>query len=115
MRVSQLIFGPFPRYLVNFRIVGPDPEQLRAVANKVQAVMRANSHTRQVNQDWGERTPTVHFVLDQDRLQLMGLSPKDAAEQLRFLCRNGMVTGRTSSSRKFVRIFVRWKWWREKR
>ena len=74
VRVSQLIFGPFPRYLVNFRVMGPDPDQLRTIANQVQAVMRANPHTRQVNQDWGERTPTVHFVLDQDRLQLMGLS-----------------------------------------
>jgi multidrug efflux pump subunit AcrB len=58
VRVSQLIFGPYPRYLVNFRVMGPDPDQLRTIANQVQAVMRANPHTRQVNQDWGERTPT---------------------------------------------------------
>ena len=92
VRVSQLIFGPFPRYLVNFRVMGPDPQQLRAIANQVQTVMRANSHTRQVNQDWGERTPTVHFVLDQDRLQLMGLSSRDAAEQLQFLLTGVPVT-----------------------
>src|SRR5947208_15484380 len=36
VRVSQLIFGPFPRYLVNFRVMGPDPDQLRAIANQVQ-------------------------------------------------------------------------------
>jgi multidrug efflux pump subunit AcrB len=92
VRVSQLIFGPFPPYLVNFRVMGPDPEQLRVIANQVQAVMRANSHTRQVNQDWGERTPTVHFVLDQERLQLMGLSSRDAAEQLQFLLTGAPVT-----------------------
>src|SRR6185437_8933242 len=73
VRVSQLIFGPYPRYLVNFRVMGPDSNQLRTIAARVQAVLRANPHTRQVNQDWGERTPTVHFVLDQDRLQLMGM------------------------------------------
>src|SRR5690242_10178237 len=84
VRVSQLIFGPYPHYLVNFRIMGPDPDRLRSIANQVQAVMRANPHTRQVNQDWGERTPTVHFVLDQDRLQVMGLSSSDVAEQLQF-------------------------------
>jgi len=54
--------------------------------------MRANPHTRQVNQDWGERTSTVHFVLDQDRLQLMGLSSGDAAEQLQFLLTGVPVT-----------------------
>ena len=92
VRVSQLIFGPYPRYLVNFRVMGPDPDRLRTLANQVQAVMRANPHTRQVNQDWGERIPTVHFVLDQDRLQLMGLSSSDVAEQLQFLLTGAPVT-----------------------
>lgn len=92
VRVSQLIFGPFPRYLVNFRVMGADLDQLRAIANQVQTVMRANPHTRQVNSDWGERTSTVHFVLDQDRLQLMGLSSSEAAEQLQFLLTGVPVT-----------------------
>lgn len=92
VRVSQLIFGPYPRYLVNFRVMGPDPDRLRAIAERVQAVLRANPHTRQVNQDWGERTPTVHFVLDQNRLQLMGLSSSDAAQQLQFLLTGVPVT-----------------------
>jgi multidrug efflux pump subunit AcrB len=92
VRVSQLIFGPYPRYLVNFRVMGPDPDQLRTIADQVQAVMRANPHTRQVNQDTGERVPTVHFVLDQSRLQLIGLSSSDAAEQLQFLLTGVPVT-----------------------
>jgi len=92
VRVSQLIFGPFPRYLVNFRIMGPNLDELRTIANQVQAVMRANPHTRQVNQDWGERSPTLHFVLDQDRLQLMGLSSSEAAQQLQFLLTGVPVT-----------------------
>jgi len=92
VRVSQLIFGPFPRYLVNFRVMGPDPDELRTIANQVRAVMRANPHTRQVNQDWGERSPTLHFVLDQDRLQLMGLSSNEAAQQLQFLLTGVAVT-----------------------
>src|SRR5579859_7653159 len=92
VRVSQLIFGPFPRYLVNFRVMGPNPDELRTLAGQVQAVMRANPHTRQVNQDWRERSPTVHFVLDQDRLQLMGLSSSEVAQQLQFLLTGVPVT-----------------------
>src|SRR5438477_2768054 len=38
VRVSQLIFGPFPRYLVNFRVMGPDPDRLRSIATQVQTV-----------------------------------------------------------------------------
>jgi multidrug efflux pump subunit AcrB len=92
VRVSQLIFGPYPRYLVNFRVMGPDPERLRTIANEVEAVMRANPHTRQVNEDWGERVPAVHFVLDQNRLKLMGLTSSDASEQLQFLLTGVPVT-----------------------
>jgi multidrug efflux pump subunit AcrB len=92
VRVTQLFFGPFPRYLVNFRVMGPDPAVLRTIADQVEAVVRANPHTRQVNLDWGERVPTIHFVLDQDRLRLIGLDPSDAAQQLQFLLTGVTVT-----------------------
>jgi multidrug efflux pump subunit AcrB len=92
VRASQLVFGPYSPWPVAFRVMGPVLEQDRAIAAKVQAVMLANPHTRQVNLDWGERAPTVHFVLDQARLQLIGLSPQDAAEQIQFLLTGAPVT-----------------------
>src|SRR5207244_8553957 len=39
-----------------------------------------------------ERTQPVHFVLDQNRLQLMGLSSSEAAQQLQFLLTGDPVT-----------------------
>jgi multidrug efflux pump subunit AcrB len=92
VRVTQLFFGPFPRYLVNFRVMGPDPAVLRDIASQVQAVVRANPHTRQVTQDWGERAPTLHFVLDQNRLRLIGLDPAQAAQQLQVLLTGAPIT-----------------------
>jgi multidrug efflux pump subunit AcrB len=92
IRVTQLFFGPFPRYLVNFRVMGPDPAVLRGIADQVAAVVRANPHSRQVNLDWGVRSPTAHLVLDQDRLRLIGLDPNDAAQQLQFLLTGAPIT-----------------------
>ena len=92
VRVTQLVFGPYTRFPVAFRVMGPDPNKLRDIANEVQAVMHANPNTRQVNQDWGERAPTVRFVLEQDRLRLIGLTSSDAAEQLQFLLTGAPVT-----------------------
>src|SRR5438874_11133518 len=54
--------------------------------------MRANTGMRQVNRDWSERVPTEHFVLDQDRLRLIGLSPTESAQQLQFLLTGVTVT-----------------------
>ena len=85
IRVLQFVFGPYTHYPVMLRIMGPDAGELRRIATQVEGVMRTNPHTRLVNSDWGERVPTVHFVLDQARLQLIGLSPSDAATQLQFL------------------------------
>jgi multidrug efflux pump subunit AcrB len=92
IRVAQLVFGPYSHFPVTFRVMGPDPNKLREIANDVQAVMRANPNTRQVNQDWGERAPTARFVLDQDRLRLIGLTSQDVAEQLQFLLTGAPVT-----------------------
>jgi multidrug efflux pump subunit AcrB len=92
VRVSQLVFGPYSPWPVAFRVMGPNLETDRAIAAQVQAVMLANPHTRQVNQDWGERAATVHFVLDQARLQLIGLSSREAAEQIQFLLTGAPVT-----------------------
>jgi multidrug efflux pump subunit AcrB len=85
IRVTQIVFGPPSPFPVAFRVMGPDESKVRAIAEEVRAAMAGMAPMRQVNTDWGERVPTVHFVLDQNRLQAMGLSSHDAAEQLQFL------------------------------
>jgi multidrug efflux pump subunit AcrB len=92
VRAMQLVFGPPSPWPVAFRVMGSDLDKDRAIAAQVQAAMRANPHTRQVNLDWSERAPTVHFVLDQARLKLIGLSSQDAAEQIQFLLTGAPVT-----------------------
>jgi multidrug efflux pump subunit AcrB len=92
VRSTQIIFGPYVPFPVAFRVMGPDIATVRAIAEKVRAVMLANSSMRQVNTDWAERVPTVHFTLDQDRLRALGLSSHDAAEQLQFLLTGVPVT-----------------------
>ena len=85
VRVTQLVFGPYSPFPVAFRVMGPDSDKLRDIAAQVRAVMQASSQMRTVNTDWGERMPTLRFALDQDRLQSLGLSSSDVAQQLQFL------------------------------
>lgn len=92
IRVTQLTFGPYSHFPVVFRVMGPNAETLRVLAEKVEAVVRANPNARLVNRDWGERIPTAHFVLDQDRLQAIGLTSADAAGQLQVLLRGATIT-----------------------
>lgn len=92
VRVLQLVFGPPSPFPVAFRAMGPDPAVLRQIADQMQQVMRANPDMRQVNQDWGQRSPVLRFVPDQDRLRLIGLSPVEVAQQLQFLLSGVSVT-----------------------
>lgn len=85
LRVTQLVFGPYSPYPVAYRVSGPDPEKLREISAQVQQVMNTSSMMRTVNTDWGTRVPTLHFILEQDRLQAVGLSSSSVAQQLQFL------------------------------
>lgn len=85
VRVTQLVFGPPSPFPVAFRVMGPEPDELRDIAAQVRAVMQASPKMRTVNTDWGERIPTLRFSLDQDRLKSFGLTSSDAAQQLQFL------------------------------
>ena len=85
VRVTQLVFGPYSPYPVAYRIMGPDPDVLRTIAARAETIMRASPMMRTVNTDWGNRVPTLHFSLNQDRLQAVGLTSNSVAIQLQFL------------------------------
>ncbi|MNM00560.1 Cobalt-zinc-cadmium resistance protein CzcA [compost metagenome] len=92
VRVTQLVFGPYSPYPVAYRVMGPDQGKVREIAEEVRSVMQASPQLRTVNTDWMERVPTVHLVLNQDRLQAFGLTSVDAGEQLQFLLKGVAVT-----------------------
>ena len=92
LRVTQLLFGPPVPYPVAFRVMGPDLGELRTLAGRVRDVMAGDAAMRDVNLDWGERSPSLRIVLDQARLGLLGLTPKDAADQLQFLLSGAPIT-----------------------
>lgn len=106
IRATQLVFGPPSPFPVAFRVMGPDSVELRKIAGKVEEIMRNDPNMRTVNTDWGERVPTMHFVLDQERLQLLGLSPEEVAQQLQFLL-NGQTVTQVREDIRTVNVVVR--------
>ena len=92
VRVTQFVFGPPSVFPVEFRIMGPDPVQLYAISEKALDIMRGVPDVREANRDWGNRTPVLRFFPDQDRLNLIGLSPAEVGQQLQFLLTGVAVT-----------------------
>lgn len=92
VRVTPLVLGPPTPFPVEFRVMGPDPVELAAISEQALAIMREVPDVRNANRDWGNRTPVLRFVPDQDRLNLIGLSPTEVSQQLQFLLTGIAVT-----------------------
>ncbi|BDB24219.1 multidrug transporter [Cupriavidus sp. TA19] len=106
VRVSQLVFGPYSPFPVAFRVAGPDPDKLRAIAADVRQVMDASPLMRTVNTDWGSRAPALHFTLQQDRLQAVGLTSSGVAQQLQLLL-NGVPVTEVREDIRSVQVLAR--------
>lgn len=84
IRVSRLLFGPPVPWPVSFRVIGPDPAELRRIGHQIRGLMEAHPHTFNTRLDWDERAPVLHLDTDLDRLRQVGLTPRDVAQQLQF-------------------------------
>jgi len=82
MRVTTLLFGPPVPWPVAFRVLGPDPDELRRIAEEVRAVMARNPNVLDAHLDWGLRAPEPRLVLDEERLGGFGLTPAEVARQI---------------------------------
>ena len=85
VRVDRFNFGPPVGFPVQFRVIGSDPDETRAIAYRVREVMREDARTRDPHLDWNEKMPSVRLELDQDRVRALGLAPQDIALGLQTL------------------------------
>ena len=92
LRIDRLNFGPPVGFPVQFRVLGPDGDSVRAVADKVRTAMRANPNTRDVQFDWNEQKKSIRLEVDQDRARSLGLTPQDIAQTLGTLLSGYTVT-----------------------
>ena len=81
-RVSPLELGPPVGWPVQYRVSGPDPSEVRAIALKLGQTMGENPNLRLVNFDWMEPAREVRVRIDQDQARLLGLSSQTLAETL---------------------------------
>ena len=91
-RVDRFVFGPPVGFPVQFRVVGPDPMKVRAIAEEVREVMAANPKIIDPHLDWSEQVKSIRLEVDQDRARALGLTPQDVAQTLQTLLSGFTVT-----------------------
>lgn len=81
-RVSPLELGPPVGWPVQYRVLGPDPTQLRDIAMDLADLVAANPGARRVNFDWMEPERELHIRIDQEQARQLGLSSQAVATAL---------------------------------
>jgi multidrug efflux pump len=85
VRVDRFNFGPPVGFPVQFRVIGPDAQEVRQIAYRVRDVMAANTKTKDAHLDWNEMMPSIRLEVDQDRARALGLDPAAIAQTLQTL------------------------------
>jgi multidrug efflux pump len=105
-RAKLLPNGPPVAYPVQFRVVGPDPAQVRAYADEVKAIMRTNANMRGVNDNWNESVKVLRLEVDQDKARTLGVSSQAIAQSARTI-NSGSTIGQYRDGDKLIDIVLR--------
>jgi multidrug efflux pump subunit AcrB len=105
-RVKLLPNGPPVPYPVQFRVSGDEVGQVRAIADRVKDLMRANTNTVGVNDNWNESIKVLRLDLDQDKLQAMGIGSQTVMRTANTIL-SGTAIGQFRDGNKLIDIVIR--------
>ncbi|MGK5075437.1 efflux RND transporter permease subunit [Janthinobacterium sp. ZB1P44] len=105
-RVKLLPNGPPVPYPVQFRVMGPEVAGVRAIADQVKDIMRANPNTLGVNDNWNESVKVLRLDLDQDKMRALGVTSKTVMQAANTIL-SGTVIGQFREDNKLIDIQVR--------
>jgi multidrug efflux pump len=87
-RVSPLELGPPVGWPLQYRVTGPDIDEVRRHSLELARLMGENPNTRHIHFDWMEPARQLHVRVNQDEVRQLGISSQALAGVL-----NAAVTG----------------------
>ncbi|TVR84759.1 MAG: efflux RND transporter permease subunit, partial [Rhodospirillales bacterium] len=81
-RVYPLELGPPVGWPLQYRVIGPDPSEVREIALELAQVMATSPDARLINFDWMEPARQLRVEIDQDEARRLGLSSGAVASML---------------------------------
>jgi multidrug efflux pump len=89
-RVSPLELGPPVGWPLQYRVAGPDKDEVRRIALQFAEVLASDPRTRHVHFDWMEPARQLRIHVDQDEARRLGIGSRSLASVL-----NSSVSGST--------------------
>ena len=105
-RVKLLPNGPPVPYPVQFRVTGTEVSKVRAIADKVKEVMRANPNSIGVNDNWNESVKVLRLDLDQEKLRALGVTSQAVMRAANTIL-TGTTIGQYRDGNRLIDIAIR--------
>ena len=105
-RVKLLPNGPPVPYPVQFRVTGTEVDKVRAIADQVKDIMRANPNTIGVNDNWNESIKVLRLDLDQDKMRALGVTSQTVMRAANTIL-SGTAIGQFREGIKLIDIQIR--------
>ncbi len=106
IRVSRLELGPPVGFPLQYRIMGDNIPDIRAVADQALDALRATPGTRNAQLAWQDRAPGLRIALDQPRIRQLGLAPADISQTLATLL-SGSTATQLRAGTKLIDVTLR--------
>ncbi|WP_432761449.1 efflux RND transporter permease subunit [Rhizobium mayense] len=81
-KVDRLFLGPPTGWPVQLRVMGPDRQEVRHIADEVKARFAQNPLLGAIHDDWLEPVPAMKLVIDQDRARALGVTSQRIRQML---------------------------------
>lgn len=105
-KVDRLFLGPPVGWPVQMRVVGPDRDEVRRIADAVKQRFTEQPLFGAVHDDWMEPVPAMKLVIDQDRARALGVTSQRVRQML-FAAVSGAPLGDFRDGEETVSIVVR--------
>ncbi len=73
VNTKKFLLGPGEIFKIHFRINGPDPNELRKMADEVMAIIEADPNSQAVRTEWGQKIKVPQPVIAEDRARALGI------------------------------------------
>jgi multidrug efflux pump subunit AcrB len=91
-RIVPLELGPPVGWPVQYRVSGPNVNEVRDIAFRLAEIVASDGRTRRVNFDWIEPGRKIRVRIDQDQARLLGLSSESIAAKMNTVMSGAAVT-----------------------
>ena len=81
-KVDRLFLGPPTGWPVQLRVMGPDRQEVRHIADEVKERFAQNPLLGAIHDDWLEPVPAMKLVIDQDRARALGVTSQRIRQML---------------------------------